>query len=287
MTARGSRRAALYAARSEGRDQAAGHRPSGRVPFTRGRAGDHVPGPASGPCASTRASPPPKNPTSATSICSRQGQTGLSVAFDLPTQIGYDSDHPLAAGEVGKVGVAIDSLADMETLFDGIPLDKVSTSMTINAPAAVLLAMYMAVAEKQGVRRGQARAAPSRTTSSRSTWPAAPTSTRPALHAAHHRHLRLLRDKCPTGTPSPSPATTSARRAPRRPRRWPSPWPTASPTSRRPSRRASRWTTSRRGSSFFFNAHNDLFEEVAKFRAARRLWARIMRERFGAKDPKS
>lgn len=80
-----------------------------------------------------------------------QGQTGLSVAFDLPTQIGYDSDHPLAQGEVGKVGVAIDSLADMETLFAGIPLDKVSTSMTINAPAAVLLAMYIAVAEKQGV----------------------------------------------------------------------------------------------------------------------------------------
>jgi len=80
-----------------------------------------------------------------------QGQTGLSVAFDLPTQIGYDSDHPLAAGEVGKVGVAIDSLEDMETLFDSIPLDKVSTSMTINAPAAVLLAMYIAVAEKQGV----------------------------------------------------------------------------------------------------------------------------------------
>ena len=80
-----------------------------------------------------------------------QGQTGLSVAFDLPTQIGYDSNHPLSAGEVGKVGVAIDSLADMEILFAGIPLDKVSTSMTINAPAAVLLAMYVAVAEKQGV----------------------------------------------------------------------------------------------------------------------------------------
>jgi methylmalonyl-CoA mutase N-terminal domain/subunit len=80
-----------------------------------------------------------------------QGQTGLSVAFDLPTQIGYDSDHPLARGEVGKVGVAIDSLADMETLFSGIPLDKVSTSMTINAPAAVLLAMYIVLAEKQGV----------------------------------------------------------------------------------------------------------------------------------------
>ena len=80
-----------------------------------------------------------------------QGQTGLSVAFDLPTQIGYDSDHSLSQGEVGKVGVAIDSLEDMEMLFDGIPLDKVSTSMTINAPAAILLAMYIGVAEKQGV----------------------------------------------------------------------------------------------------------------------------------------
>ena len=80
-----------------------------------------------------------------------QGQTGLSVAFDLPTQIGYDSDHEMAMGEVGKVGVAIDSLRDMERLFDGIPLDKVSTSMTINAPASILLAMYIAVAEKQGV----------------------------------------------------------------------------------------------------------------------------------------
>ncbi|HFD40435.1 MAG TPA: methylmalonyl-CoA mutase, partial [Anaerolineae bacterium] len=86
-----------------------------------------------------------------------QGQTGLSVAFDLPTQIGYDSDDPLAAGEVGKVGVAISSLEDMETLFDGIPLDKVSTSMTINAPAAVLLAMYVAVAKKQGVEPRQLR----------------------------------------------------------------------------------------------------------------------------------
>ena len=85
----------------------------------------------------------------------KQGQSGLSVAFDLPTQIGYDSDDPLAYGEVGKVGVAIDTLADMEILFDQIPLDKVSTSMTINAPAAILLAMYIAVAEKQGVARNK------------------------------------------------------------------------------------------------------------------------------------
>ncbi len=94
-----------------------------------------------------------------------KAQTGLSVAFDLPTQMGYDSDHPLAEGEVGRVGVAIDTLADMETLFDGIPLDQVSTSMTINAPAAILLAMYIAVAEKQRRRRRKAVAAPCKTTS--------------------------------------------------------------------------------------------------------------------------
>src|SRR5690606_36444616 len=84
-----------------------------------------------------------------------QGTTGLSIAFDLPTQLGYDSDHPLARGEVGRVGVAIDTLADMETLFDGIPLDQVSTSMTINAPAAILLAMYIAVGQRQGVAPAQ------------------------------------------------------------------------------------------------------------------------------------
>jgi methylmalonyl-CoA mutase, N-terminal domain len=107
-----------------------------------------------------------------------QGTTGLSVAFDLPTQIGYDSDHPLAQGEVGRVGVAIDSIADMRRLFDGIPLDRVTTSMTINATAPILLALYLAVAEEQGVP-GRRSAARSRTTSSRSTPPAAPTSTRP------------------------------------------------------------------------------------------------------------
>jgi len=125
-----------------------------------------------------------------------QGQTGLSVAFDLPTQIGYDSDHPLAEGEVGKVGVAIDSLEDMEILFDGIPLDRVSTSMTINAPAAVLLAMYVAAL-----------------TSSRPGPPcvSSPTSSPTA------------RTICLAGTPSPSAGTTSARRVQRRCRRWPSP----------------------------------------------------------------
>ncbi len=109
-----------------------------------------------------------------------QGSTGLSVALRPPTQIGLDSDHPLCVGEVGKVGVAINTLADMEALFDGIPLDKVSTSMTINAPAAVLLAMYIALAEKQGIDPAHACAARFRTTSSRSTSPAEPTSFRPS-----------------------------------------------------------------------------------------------------------
>ena len=108
------------------------------------------------------------------------GVSGLSVAFDLPTQMGYDSDHPLAAGEVGRVGVAIDSLEDMAELFDGIPLDRVSTSMTINATAIILLALYVAVARRQGVALDRAARARSRTTSSRSTSRAAPTSIRRA-----------------------------------------------------------------------------------------------------------
>ena len=107
-----------------------------------------------------------------------RGQTGLSVAFDLPTQTGYDSDHPLAKGEVGKVGVPISHLGDMRTLFDGIPLDRMNTSMTINAPAAWLLALYIAPAEAQGVSAPSCRAR-RRTTSSRSTCRAGPTSSRP------------------------------------------------------------------------------------------------------------
>ena len=126
-----------------------------------------------------RDSAPPPNPTAATGICSRHGVNGLSVAFDLPTQMGYDSDHPLAAGEVGRVGVAIDSIEDMAALFDGIPLDRVSTSMTINATAIILLALYIAVARRQGVADALTLVRHrSRTTSSRSTSRAAPISTR-------------------------------------------------------------------------------------------------------------
>ncbi|MBT9135085.1 MAG: Methylmalonyl-CoA mutase [Firmicutes bacterium] len=216
-----------------------------------------------------------------------QGQTGLSVAFDLPTQIGYDSDHPLAAGEVGKVGVAIDSLADMELLFKGIPLDKVSTSMTINAPAAVLLAMYIVVAEKQGVSQdklvGTIQNDILKEYAARGTYIFPPGPS-----------MRLITDifaYCAQHVPE---------------------WNTIS---------ISGYHIREAGStavqevaftlsdgiayvaaailagldvddfaprlSFFFNSHVDFFEEVAKFRAARRLWAKIMKERFQAKNPRS
>lgn len=216
-----------------------------------------------------------------------QGQTGLSVAFDLPTQIGYDSDSPFAEGEVGKVGVAIDTLADMETLFDGIPLDKVSTSMTINAPATVLLAMYIAVGEKQGV---------------------------PTKKLAGTVQNDILKEYAARGTyiypPGPSMRLITdlfaycAQEVPG--------WNTISISGyhiREAGSTAAQEVGFTLGNgiayveaaiqaglpvdrfapqlSFFFNAHNDVFEEVAKFRAARRLWAKIMKERFGATNPKS
>jgi len=216
-----------------------------------------------------------------------QGQTGLSVAFDLPTQIGYDSDHPLAAGEVGKVGVAIDSLADMEILFAGIPLDKVSTSMTINAPAAVLLAMYVAVAEKQGVPssalNGTIQNDILKEYVARGTYifPPAPS-------------MRLITNIfawCATEVPTWNTISISGyhiREA----------GSTAVQEVAFTLSDAIAYVDAAVGAgldvddfaprlSFFFNAHNDLFEEVAKYRAARRVWARIMRERFKAKNPKS
>lgn len=216
-----------------------------------------------------------------------QGQTGLSVAFDLPTQIGYDSDHSLSQGEVGKVGVAIDSLKDMEILFDGIPLDNVSTSMTINAPAAVLLAMYIAVAEKQGVSsdklKGTIQNDILKEYIARGTYifPVEPS-------------MRLITDifaYCAEVVPK---------------------WNTISISGYHIREAGSTATQEvaftladgiayveaaiKAGLevdsfaprlSFFFNAHNDLLEEVSKYRAARRLWAKIMKERFGAKNPKS
>jgi len=215
------------------------------------------------------------------------GQTGLSVAFDLPTQIGYDSDHPLCAGEVGKVGVAIDSLADMEILFDRIPLGDVSTSMTINAPAGVLLAMYIAVAEKQGVPRDKLQGTIQndilKEYMARGTYIFPPVPS-----------MRLITDIF----------AYCSREVPR--------WNTISISGyhiREAGSTAAQEVaftladgiayveaavkagmdvdTFAPRLSFFFNAHNDLFEEVAKFRAARRLWAGIMRNRFRASDPKS
>ncbi len=216
-----------------------------------------------------------------------QGTTGLSVAFDLPTQIGYDSDHPMAQGECGKVGVAIDSLADMEVLFNEIPLDKVSTSMTINAPASVLLAMYICVGEKQGV---------------------------PANQLAGTIQNDILKEYIARGTyifpPKPSMRLITdifefcSKNVPK--------WNTISISGyhiREAGSTAAQEiaftladgiayveAAKKKGLdpnvfgkrlSFFFNAHNDFLEEVAKYRAARRMWAQIMKERFGVTDQKA
>ena len=215
------------------------------------------------------------------------GQTGLSVAFDMPTLMGYDSDHPRALGEVGREGVAVDSLADMEVLFEGIPLDQVTASMTINAPANVLLAMYVAMADRQGIPRnrlgGTTQTDMLKEFIAQKEWIVPP---RPSL--------RLIQDMLVFGT----------RELPR--------WNVIS---------ISGYHIREAGStavqelaftlsdgiayveaglaaglevdafaprlSFFFDVHNDFFEEIAKFRAARRMWARIMRERFGSKEPRS
>src|SRR5918992_292974 len=194
-----------------------------------------------------------------------RGQTGLSVAFDLPTQLGYDSDDPRAVGEVGRTGVAIDSLADMELLFDGIPLGDVSTSMTINAPAALLLLLYELVAESQGV-------AGDRLTGTVQN--------------------DVLKEYCARGNyifpPRPSMRITTDlfaychERLPR--------WNTISISGYHiRAAVAAGLSPDEFGErlSFFFNAHNHFFQEVAKFRAARRLWARTMRDRFGATNPKA
>lgn len=216
-----------------------------------------------------------------------QGSMGLSVAFDLPTQMGYDSSDEIAEGEVGKVGVAIDSLADMEILFDGIELDKVSTSMTINAPAAVLLAMYIAVAKKQGVSpdklRGTIQNDILKEYVARGTYifPVKPSM----------RLITDIFDYCSKEVPK---------------------WNTISISGyhiREAGANAVQEVAFTLADgiayvnaaleaglnvddfaprlSFFFNAHNDLLEEVAKFRAARRMWARIMKNKFNATNPKS
>ncbi len=184
-----------------------------------------------------------------------RGTTGLSVAFDLPTQIGMDSDDPRARGEVGKVGVAIDSIEDMATLLDAIPLDRVSISMTINAPASILLALLLVVAERRGVEwsnlNGTIQNDILKEYAARGTYifPPAPS-------------MRIVTDIfefCATEVPR---------------------WNTISVSGYHIREFAPRI-------SFFFNAHNDFIEEVAKFRAARKLWARLMKERYDPKDPRS
>ncbi|WP_336338921.1 acyl-CoA mutase large subunit family protein [Haloarcula brevis] len=216
-----------------------------------------------------------------------QGQTGLSMAFDLPTQMGYDSDHAMAAGEVGKTGVAIDSLDDMETVFDGIPLDEVSTSMTINAPASVLLAMYIAVGDKQGVDREELRGTIQNDVLkeyiARNTFIYPPEPS-----------MRLITDIfefCAAETPKFNTISISGYHI------------------REAGSTAAQEIAFTLGDgieyveaaieagldvdefapqlSFFFASYNNIFEEVAKFRAARRLWAKIMDERFDAQNPKS
>ena len=162
-----------------------------------------------------------------------QGTTGLSVAFDLPTQIGLDSDDPLAVGEVGKVGVAIDSLADMQRLFEGIPLDSVSTSMTINATASTLLCLYLAVAKKQNVAFEKTERDGPERHSQRVHRARHLHLSAGAVAASGDRHVCVLRAKCPTGTRSRSAAITFARRARRRCRKWRLRWPTALPMSKR------------------------------------------------------
>lgn len=215
------------------------------------------------------------------------GQTGLSVAFHLPTLMGVDSDHPLAEGEIGKCGVAVDSLADMEILFDGIPLDRVSTSMTINPPAAVLWAMYIAVAEKQGISpkliSGTIQNDILKEYIAQKTFIFPPKPS-----------MKLIVDTFEYGS----------KEVPR--------WNTISISGYHIREAGSTATqelafTLRDGIeyvdwalerglqidafaprlSFFFNAHNDFFEEVAKFRAARKIWAEVMKERFGAKNQRS
>jgi methylmalonyl-CoA mutase N-terminal domain/subunit len=218
----------------------------------------------------------------------KHGQTGLSVAFDLPTQMGYDSDHKLATGEVGKTGVAIDTLEDMEILFKGIPLDRVSTSMTINATAAILLAMYIAVGEKQGVPKerlsGTVQNDILKEYIARGTYIYPPT-------ASIKITVDIMR-YCSESLPRWNTISVSGyhiREA------------GATAVQELAFTLANGMTyvqyAIERGGldvdsfapriSFFFNAHNNFFEEVAKFRAARRIWARVMKERFNAKKPKS
>src|SRR4051794_11047356 len=215
------------------------------------------------------------------------GVTGLSVAFDLPTQMGYDSDHPLAAGEVGRVGVAIDSIEDMAALFEGIPLDRVSTSMTINATAIVLLSLYIAVAKRQGVA---ARALSGTVQNdilkeyvARGTYIYPP---RPSLRivtdifAFCERELPQWNTISISGYHIREAGSTAIQEVA---------FTFAHAVAYVQAGVDAGLDVNQLGQrlSFFFNAHNDFLEEIAKFRAARRLWARIMRDRFGATNPRA
>ncbi|HVB35286.1 MAG TPA: methylmalonyl-CoA mutase family protein [Patescibacteria group bacterium] len=216
-----------------------------------------------------------------------QGQTGLSVAFDLPTLMGYDADHPLSEGEVGKCGVAISSLSDMETLFDRIPLADVSTSMTINSSAAVIWAMYLAVAEKQGV-----------------SWEKISGTLQNDILKEYIAQKEYIYPPAPSMRLVTDTIEFGARRTPRfnvisisgyHIREAGSTAIQELAFTLRDGMEYVEWAL-RRGLeidefaprlSFFFNSHNDFFEEIAKFRAARRIWHRAVRERYGAKDPRS
>jgi methylmalonyl-CoA mutase N-terminal domain/subunit len=216
-----------------------------------------------------------------------QGQTGLSVAFDLPTQMGYDSDHPMARGEVGKVGVAIDSLEDMEILLAGIPLAEVSTSMTINATAAVLLCMYVAVAEKQGVPsaklRGTIQNDVLKEYVARGTYiypPAASMRIITDIFAFCGQHVPRWNTISISGYHIREAGATAAQEVAFTLANGMAYVEAALRAGLDVDDFAQRL-------SFFFNAHNHLLEEVAKFRVARRLWAEIMRDRFRARDPRS
>jgi methylmalonyl-CoA mutase N-terminal domain/subunit len=216
-----------------------------------------------------------------------RGQTGLSVAFDLPTQLGYDSDDPRAAGEVGRTGVAIDSLADMELLFDGIPLDRVSTSMTINAPAALLLLLYELVAEEQAVGleklRGTVQNDILKEYIARGNYIFPP---RPSmrlttdLFAYCAERLPSWNTISISGYHIREAGSTAVQELA---------FTLANGIAYCDAAIAAGLSPDEFGErlSFFFNAHNHFFQEVAKFRAARRLWAEIMRDRFGATNPRA
>jgi len=216
-----------------------------------------------------------------------RGQTGLSVAFDLPTQIGYDSDDTLSHGEVGKVGVAIDTLADMERLLDGIPLGEVSTSMTINSTASILLSMYLVVAEKQGVSWNQVRGTIQndllKEYIARGTYAFPPEPS-----------MRLITDIfafCSKEVPKWNTISISGyhirEAGSTASQELAFTFANAKEYVRRAMQAGMDVDVFAPQLSFFFNAHNNLIEEVAKFRAARRLWAEIMRDEFSARDPKS